>query len=295
MVSSGQVRSDEETLSTYFTQYDNLIGELAGSWQGASYDNLKSQAEEFSSTYLSSVKGQMDAFISAIDAYTEYKQIKSNLNTAKSNLSVANSNNDNSAISTYNAQVSSYTDSLNSKKTEINNLLSQVTGVVLEGASSTSGSSGEFVNYYQYNYSEDYSQGTIATSGCGPTALAMVLTYLTGDEITPVETAALGNGTYTCSEGTYWSYFGDISAKYGVSCTQESVTKENIINDLSSGKTLIMSMGPGTFTKSGHFIVLRGIDSDGKIIVADPNSEERSNQTYDVSVFLNEGKQIWSY
>ena len=32
---------------------------------------------------------------------------------------------------------------------------------------------------------------------------------------------------------------------------------------------MILSMNPGHFTKSGHFIVLRGITSDGKILVND--------------------------
>ena len=37
------------------------------------------------------------------------------------------------------------------------------------------------------------------------------------------------------------------------------------------------------------------INEDGSISVADPNSEERSNTTYDISVFLNEGKEMWSF
>ena len=153
---------------------------------------------------------------------------------------------------------------------------------------------GDFVNYYQYNYNNPYSNGTIANSGCGPTSLAMVLTYLLGKEITPVETAAKGNGTYTCSAGTYWSYFGDMAKQYGVNCKQMEVSGDNIVNNLKDGKTLIMSMRRGHFTRGGHFIVLRGIDENGKIIVADPNSEERSNQTWDLGVFTSEGAQIWA-
>mgnify|MGYP003483381476 FL=1 len=53
-------------------------------------------------------------------------------------------------------------------------------------------------------------------------------------------------------------------------------------------------MGPGHFTKGGHFIVLTGISEDGRITVADPNSEQRSNQTWDVNTIVNEGKQIWA-
>ena len=135
-------------------------------------------------------------------------------------------------------------------------------------------SGGEFVNYYQTNYSNPYGTdgGTIATSGCGPTAMAMVLTYLTGDEITPVETA-----------------------EYDVECTQTGVSEENIISALEDDKPVIMSMGPGTFTRGGHFIVLTGLNDDGTISVADPNSEVRSQTNYDIDVFLNEGKGMWSF
>ena len=44
-------------------------------------------------------------------------------------------------------------------------------------------------------------------------------------------------------------------------------------------------MGPGTFTKGGHYIVLRGLDANGNVIVADPASRERSNTTYPASIF----------
>ncbi|MCD8152609.1 MAG: C39 family peptidase [Clostridiales bacterium] len=39
-------------------------------------------------------------------------------------------------------------------------------------------------------------------------------------------------------------------------------------------------MGPGDFTTGGHFIVLTGIDSDGNVIVNDPNSRINSEKHY---------------
>ena len=44
------------------------------------------------------------------------------------------------------------------------------------------------------------------------------------------------------------------------------------------------------FTKGGHFIVLRGVTSEGKILVADPASVTRSNQEWDLSLIINESK-----
>ena len=35
-------------------------------------------------------------------------------------------------------------------------------------------------------------------------------------------------------------------------------------------------MGPGTFTTGGHYIVLTGTRSDGKVSVADPASRKRT-------------------
>ncbi|MBQ6538939.1 MAG: C39 family peptidase [Bacilli bacterium] len=153
----------------------------------------------------------------------------------------------------------------------------------------------KFVNYYQGDYNNPYSEGTIATSGCGPTSAAMALTYITGKEVSPVETAEFGNGDYTCSEGTYWTYFGDVSAKYGVKCNEEHVSADNIKKGLSDGKPVIISMGPGHFTSAGHFIVLRSIDGDGNVKVADPASKERSSETWSLDTIVSEGKEIWTF
>lgn len=157
---------------------------------------------------------------------------------------------------------------------------------------------GEFVNYYQYNYKQSYGYGTtIASAGCGPTAMAMVLTYLLGETHDPVELAnwSLKGGHHINGAGTTWSFFPACAKAYGIECNQMSVTKENIINNLKAGKTIIMNVGPGHFTSGGHYIVLRGITADGKIIVADPNSEKRSQQTWDIDVFLKEGKGMWAF
>lgn len=44
-------------------------------------------------------------------------------------------------------------------------------------------------------------------------------------------------------------------------------------------------------TSSGHFIVLRGCTSDGKILVADPSSYKRSEKSWDMSIILNEASK----
>jgi hypothetical protein len=59
---------------------------------------------------------------------------------------------------------------------------------------------------------------------------------------------------------------------------------------LSSGKLIIAIMNPGHFTRGGHFIVLRGITPEGKILAADPASFTRSRQEWDISIILREAR-----
>ena len=57
------------------------------------------------------------------------------------------------------------------------------------------------------------------------------------------------------------------------------------------GMVLIVAiMSAGHFTSSGHFIVLRGV-KDKKILVADPASRTRSEQSWELSIILNEASK----
>lgn len=293
MVSSGQVTSDSSTLKGYFSSYSSATSGLSGSWQGKSYDNFTNETTSFISEFQGTIEGQLSAFAGAISDYEAYKLARQNKEISESNVAKARSANDSASISKYSTEVDTYTKQMSSYKSKIESALSTIKGQKLEATPLKNNN--EFVNYYQYNYSEPYSEGTIATSGCGPTSMAMILTYLLGEEVSPVEMAELGNGDYTCSAGTYWSFFGDMSDKYGVKCEQMEVSSDNIVNNLEAGKPIIMSVGPGHFTSGGHFIVLRGIDENNNIIVADPASEDRSNETWDIDVFLDEGTQIWAF
>ena len=64
---------------------------------------------------------------------------------------------------------------------------------------------------------------------------------------------------------------------------------------LEAGKPVICSMAPGDFTEQGHFIVLAGIDSKGKIIVNDPNSIARSEKHWNLQRIQSQVKAAWSY
>lgn len=155
-----------------------------------------------------------------------------------------------------------------------------------------------FTHFFQYNYAHvSYGYGTtIATSGCCPTAMAMILTNITGQMITPIETAdySLKNGYRVEGNGTAWAFMPAVSSAYGVTCTQINTDAASISNSLLSGKLISMSVNPGHFSSGGHFIVLRKVTEDGRIIVADPNSEERSKMAWDISIFPSEAAAAWA-
>ena len=60
---------------------------------------------------------------------------------------------------------------------------------------------------------------------------------------------------------------------------------------LQSGKLVIAIMSKGHFTNSGHFIVLRGVTEDGKLLVADPASVKRSNKEWDLRIVTGEASR----
>lgn len=138
---------------------------------------------------------------------------------------------------------------------------------------------------------------TIGVAGCGPTALAIAITNLTGKETDPTKVAkwSYDNG-YVCEgSGSYISLIPNAAEHFGL--TVEKLGKSNakeLKRHLKDGKMIIAIMGAGHFTSSGHFIVLRGVTNDGKILVADPASYDRSTKKWDVSIILGEVKNAGS-
>ena len=52
-----------------------------------------------------------------------------------------------------------------------------------------------------------------------------------------------------------------------------------------AGEPILISVGPSTFTSSGHFMVLTGDNGDGTFALNDPNSGETSvDKTYLFSI-----------
>ena len=137
---------------------------------------------------------------------------------------------------------------------------------------------------------QSYGTDNIGGYGCGPTSMAIVVSSLTDKTVDPTEMAkwAYEHGYWCAGNGSYHSLIPGAAEAWGLSvegCGKDDGQK--IVDALSNGKLVVAIMTKGHFTNSGHFIVLRGI-KDGKILVADPFSYDRSQMTWDLSIILNE-------
>ncbi len=121
--------------------------------------------------------------------------------------------------------------------------------------------------YYQTDYPYiQFGNGTIATSGCSMTCLAMVATYLTDQEYTPVQMAY---------------HFGDFGKNnmerldYGIEQMQLSCRRsdniQEVVQALKDGQVAIAMMDEDSvFTTQQHFVVFSGMNEEGKYVVKDP-------------------------
>lgn len=90
--------------------------------------------------------------------------------------------------------------------------------------------------------------------------------------------------------GSYHSLIPAAAEVYGLT-VKKNLDAQGIVDALSSGKLVVVIMSKGHFKKGGHFIVLRGVTEEGKILVADPASYRRSEQEWDLSIIMNESNK----
>lgn len=135
--------------------------------------------------------------------------------------------------------------------------------------------------YLQGNYtSVVWGDTNLGRSGCGPTSLAMVMTYLTGETITPPDMIAWSGTAYLAPTGSSWEFFPAAAAHYGVGYRKVR-DQESVVQALESGYPVIAREQPGSFFSSvGHFIVLRGVTGDGKFLVNDPAGKYPVNREF---------------
>ena len=327
MVTSGVVSGDLSSITSGFSQYDSSVSGLSGSWQGPSFDNFSSITSSFTSEFSSTISSEMEAFASACDLYKEYETKKNALKTAESNYNTAVAAKDTSAANNYSSEISQLNADITSLKGQIESQLSTASATKLEATSLDgtvaadgsmmsilSGSStnidwSDDANFKYFNQSGGwnryrYSSGgsnSMGASGCGPSAMAMVMASL-GYDVNPNVTAdwSADHG-YHPSGGTDEGFFTAYAKELGVQSRVLGYDKNAIASALSNNELVILHVGHGSygdFTNNGHFIVARAYDpATNKVLIADPN-RTRNNTWHDLDRVVNQLKgdeASWSY
>lgn len=138
-------------------------------------------------------------------------------------------------------------------------------------------------------------EDTIAKYACGPTSMAIVVSSLTDIKIDPVQMSgwACDNGYWYEGSGSLHTIVNGTAKAFGLESEgvgNDSATAQKVIDNLKEGGMAVALMGKGHFTKSGHFIVLRGITEEGKILVADCNSRDNTLEEWDMETLQAEAK-----
>jgi hypothetical protein len=147
--------------------------------------------------------------------------------------------------------------------------------------------------YNQYNYknipypSEELKNATIASGGCGVCCGAMIVSNLTDKIVDPKAMAS-----YAIKKGARVNGGTEMTILAKALCADylldfKTTNDENVlITHLKSGGMAVANVGGsrqgyvGVFSDGGHFIVIAGLTSDGRIIVLDPgNYSGKFNKT----------------
>ena len=151
------------------------------------------------------------------------------------------------------------------------------------------------------DYSARGEKTNIAVSGCGPTALAMVLATWVDPKITPKSECAwaLAHGYKAPHQGTYYGYFAPAAKRFGLTCKMlngvtlygkpDSPYHTQAKAAVDRGDLVIACMGRGLWTSSGHFVLVWNI-SGNVVSINDPASTRAVRTQGDYSVFKRQVK-----
>lgn len=167
------------------------------------------------------------------------------------------------------------------------------------------------VLYYQTDpkwktipYAVKGESSTIGGSGCGPTSMAMVLATWADPSVNPKTECmwALSHGYKAKGQGTYYGYFVPAAKRYNLTCYQlnsasiygnpGSTHHTTAKNAVDNGDFVIACMGRGNWTRSGHYILLWGVDGD-IVYINDPASTNISRTRGSLSLFRQQVKYYW--
>lgn len=121
--------------------------------------------------------------------------------------------------------------------------------------------------YYQTDYPDTmYGAGTIETSGCSITSIAMIASYLTGYEYLPDELAYYFGGQASNNMARMEYAANALKLPY-----EKPENVDYTLQALKEGKcAIVLVRSPSAFTQSQHFIVVTGMTEDDRLMINDP-------------------------
>lgn len=130
-----------------------------------------------------------------------------------------------------------------------------------------------------------FKKQTIRSGGCGPTSLAIVYSSLTQTVMTPADMAdfAMEHGYCAAPQGSYRSLFTSGAGQLGLTCYYSGDDLETALSYLSEDCLVVSLMGPGIFCDGGHFVVIRGVTEEGKILLADCWNAENNEVEWEIN------------
>lgn len=141
-----------------------------------------------------------------------------------------------------------------------------------------------------------YNGGMMGYGGCGPTTLSMVVLYLTRDaSATPAAVAAYAESAGYCvpGSGSTWSLIKEGCEHYGLHASEVAMVENRIRDKLDEGCPVVVNVGPGDFTDSGHYMVIVGYDDQG-FIINDPNSRTNSEKSWTFDQLNGQVRNLWA-
>ncbi len=159
----------------------------------------------------------------------------------------------------------------------------------------------------KHDYSAPGEKTNIGEQGCGPTSAAMVIASLKDSKVTPVTTAdwSKKKGYKAKGQGTYYSYFVPQLKAYGIkgsrinsgnllnlSKTAAESYHEKALEQLKKGNWLIVCVGKGLWTSSGHYMLVYAYE-DGKVYINDPASTKANKLKNTWALLSSQVKYYW--
>lgn len=154
------------------------------------------------------------------------------------------------------------------------------------------------------DYSAPGEKTTIGASGCGPTAMSMVLATWADPKVTPKTECdwAKRNGYKAPRQGTYYGYFEPAGKRYGLKVTRlnwaniygnnGAVYHKQAAEAIQRGDLVIACMGKGNWTSSGHYVLVWDIRGE-TIYINDPASTRAARTQGSYSLFKKQVKYYW--